>query len=65
MNRTLFLMCYLLSSTLLQATPFAFHCPCQPAPPPKPESHFYQGYYFSCGCGSGISNSDEIPPDQG
>lgn len=59
MNCKFFLTVYLLSHSLLQATPISqvSHF----------EEPFYQNLYAGCGCGGGgnTTNNDDIPPDQG
>ena len=64
MKHSLFIMIFLLSSTLLQASPFGFECPCKHKPkPPQPTSQFSQ-VWFDCGCGGDEGDTGEIPPYQ-
>jgi hypothetical protein len=68
MKRALFVIGYLLSTTVLQATPCLIESLCpSDSNPLIEENQFYQKLYFSCGCGGGGVDgnaADEIPPDQ-
>jgi hypothetical protein len=64
MKRNFLLIAYLLSTTVLQAAPIVFECPCRPNPKP-PQPQFYSELFCGCGCGGGgADHSDDIPPDQ-